>query len=178
MYKREVRLLGVPVSIVSDRDTRFRLHFWESLQENLGTRLKFSTSYHPQIDGQSERTIKILEDMLRTCMIELKRSWEDHLHLADFSCNNSYQASIKMAPFEALCGRKCRPLLCWDEIGERRLLGPDILVQTTDEVRIIRDHLRAAQSRQKSWVDTSRRLLEFRAGEHVFLKISPTKGVI
>ena len=83
-----------------------------------------------------------------------------------------------MAPFEALYGRKYRSPLCWDEIGERRLLGPDILVQTTDEVRIIRDHLRAAQSRQKSWVDTSRRLLEFRAGEHVFLKISPTKGVI
>ena len=116
--------------------------------------------------------------MLRACIIELKGSWEDYLHLAEFSYNNSYQVSIKMALFESLYGRKCRPLLCWDEIGERRLLGPDILVQTTDEVRIIRDHLRAAQSRQKSWVDTSIRLLEFRAGEHVFLKISPTKGVI
>jgi len=135
---------------VSDRDTRFRSHFWESLQENLGTRLKFSTSYHPQTDGQSERTIQILKDMLRTCMIELKSSWEDHLCLADFSYNNSYQASIKMASFEALCGRKCRSPLCWDEIGERRLLGPDILVQTTDKVKIIRDHLPAGQSRQKS----------------------------
>ena len=102
-YMREiVRLHGVPVSTVSDRDTRFRSHFWESLQESLGTRLKFSTSYHPETDGQSERTIQILEDMLRACMIDFKGSWEDHLHLAEFSYNNSYQASIKMAPFEAL----------------------------------------------------------------------------
>jgi len=176
--KEIVRLHGVPVSIVSDRDTRFRSHFWESLQENLGTSLKFSTSYHPQTDGQSERTIQILEDMLRACMIEFKGSWEDYIHLVEFSYNNSYQASIKMAPFEALYGRKCRSPICWDEVGERRLMGPDILVQTTEKVRIIRDHLRAAQSRQKSWADTNRRPLEFRTGDHVFLKISPTKGVI
>jgi len=178
-YMKEiVRLHGVPVSIVSDRDTRFRSHFWESLQEGLGTRLKFSTSYHPQTDGQSERTIQILEDMLRACMIEFKGSWEDHLHLAEFSYNNSYQASIKMAPFEALYGRKCRSPICWDEVGERSLLGPEILMQTTEKVRIIRDHLRAAQSRQKSWADTRRRPLEFQIGDHVFLRISPTKGVI
>ena len=79
-------------------------------------------------------------------MIELKGSWEDHLHLAEFSYNNSYQASIKIDPFEALYGRKCRSPLYWDEIGERRLFGPDILVQTTDKVRIIRDHLRTTQS--------------------------------
>ena len=140
--------------------------------------MKFSTSYHPQIDGQSERTIQILEDMLRACMIEFKGSWEDYIHLVEFSYNNSYQASIKMAPFEALYGRKCRSPICWDEVGERRLMGPDILVQTTDKVRIIRDHLRAAQSRQKSWADTNRRPLEFRTGDHVFLRISPIKGVI
>jgi len=92
-YIREiVRLHGVPVSIVSDRDTRFRSRFWESLQESLGTRLKFSTSYHPETDRQSERTIHILEDMLRACMIDFKGSWEDNLYLAEFSYNNSYQA--------------------------------------------------------------------------------------
>jgi len=176
--KEIVRLHGVPVSIVSDRDTRFRSHFWESLQESLGTRLKFSTAYHPQTDGQSERTIQILEDMLRACMIEFRGSWEDHLHLAEFSYNNSYQASIKMAPFEALYGRKCRSPICWDEVGERSLLGPEILIQTTEKVRVIRDHLKAAQSRQKSWADLQRRPLEFGVGDHVFLKISPTKGVI
>ena len=83
-----------------------------------------------------------------------------------------------MAPFEALYGRKCRSPICWDEVGERRPMGPDILFQTTDKVKIIRDHLRAAQSRQKSWADTNRRPLEFRIGDHVFLKISPIKGVI
>ena len=102
----------------------------------------------------------------------------DSLHLAEFSYNNSYQASIKMAPFEALYGRKCRSQLCWDEVGERRLLGSDILIQITDKVRIIKNHLQEAQSRQKSQADTNRRPLEFRVGDHVFLRISPTKGVI
>jgi len=105
---------------VLDRDTRFRSHFWESFQECLGTRLKFSTSYHPETDGQSEWAIQILEDMLRACMIDFKGSWEG-LHMAEFY-NNSYQTIIKMAPFEALYGRKCRSSLCWDEVGERRYL--------------------------------------------------------
>ena len=95
MYMEQiVRLHGMPVSIVSDRDSRFTSHFWRSMQESLGTRLKFSTSYHPQTDGQSERTIQTLEDMLRSCMLDFGGSWEDHLHLVEFSCNNSYQASI------------------------------------------------------------------------------------
>jgi len=90
-YMREiVRLLGVPVSIVSDRDTRFRSRFWESLQKSLGTRLKFSIAYHLETDRQFEGTIQILEDMLRACMIDFKGSWKDHLHLAEFSYNNSY----------------------------------------------------------------------------------------
>ena len=118
-YMHEVvRLHGVPANIVSDRDTRFRSHFWKSLQDSLGTRLEFSSPYHPETDGQSERTIQILEDILRACMLDFKGSWEDHLHLVEFSYNNSYQASIKMAPFEALYGRKCRSPLYWDEVGE------------------------------------------------------------
>ena len=147
--KEVVRLHGVPSSIVSDRDTRFRSHFWESLQDSLGTRLKFTTPYHPQTDGQSERTIQTLEDMLRACMLDFKGSWEDHLHLVEFSYNNNYHASIKMPPFEALYGRKCRSPLFWDEVGERRHLGPEIITETVDKVRIIRDHLVAAQDRQK-----------------------------
>jgi len=97
----------------------------------------FSIAYHPQTDGQSERTIQILEDMLRACMLDFKGSWEDHLHLAEFTYNNSYQASIKMAPFEALYGRKCRSPLCWDDIGDRRLLGTEIITQTVEKVKII-----------------------------------------
>jgi transposase InsO family protein len=179
MYMREiVRLHGVPASIVSDRDTRFRSHFWDSLQETLGTRLKFSSPYHPQTDGQSERTIQILEDMLRACVIDFKGSWDDHLHLVEFSYNNSHQASIKMAPFEALYGRKCRSPLYWDEVGESRVMGPEILSQTVDKVRIIKERLQVAQDRQKQWADAERRPLEFQAGDHVFIRISPMKGVI
>jgi hypothetical protein len=111
-------------------------------------------------------------------MIDFKGSWEDHLHLVEFSYNNSYQASIGMAPFEALYGRKCRSPLYWDEVGESRVMGPEILNQTVDKVRMIKKRLQAAQDRQKQWADTARRHLEFQAGDHVFLKISPMKGVI
>ena len=103
-----VRLHGVPVSIVSYRDPRFTSRFWPSLQVALGTRLHFSTTFHPQTDGQSERTIQTLEDMLRACVMEFKGSWDTHLALMEFAYNNSYQASIEMAPFEALYGRKCK----------------------------------------------------------------------
>ena len=112
-----VRLHGVPVSIVSYRDPRFTSRFWPSLQTALGTRLHFSTTFHPQTDGQSERTIQTLEDMLRACVMEFKGSWDTHLALMEFAYNNSYQASIDMAPFEALYGKKCRTTVCWDEVG-------------------------------------------------------------
>ena len=114
-----VRLHGVPVSIVSDRDPRFTSRFWPSLQAALGTRLHFSTAFHPQTDGQSERTIQTLEDMLRACVMEFKGSWDTHLALMEFAYKNSYQASIEMDPFEALYGRKCRIPVYWDEVGER-----------------------------------------------------------
>ncbi|GJV22997.1 putative reverse transcriptase domain-containing protein, partial [Tanacetum coccineum] len=104
---------GVPVSIISDRDGRFTSHLWQAFQEALGTRLDMSTAYHPQTDGQSERTIQTLEDMLRACVMDFGGSWDTHLPLIEFSYNNSYHTSIKCAPFEALYGRKCRsPVLC------------------------------------------------------------------
>ena len=96
-----IRLHGVPVSIVSDRDIRFLSQFWQSLQISLGSKLKFSTAYHPQTDGKSKRTIQVLEDMLQACVMDFKRFWEDHLHLVEFSYNSNYQASIQMTPFEA-----------------------------------------------------------------------------
>ena len=119
-----VRLHGVPVLIVSDLDPRFTSRFWPSLQIASGTRLHFSTAFHPPTDGLSERTIQTLEDMLRACVMEFKGSWDTHLALMEFAYNNSYQASIDMASFEALYGRKCRTPVCWDEVGERRLVGP------------------------------------------------------
>ena len=133
-----VRLHGVSVSIVSDRDPRFTSRFWESLQAALGTELRFSTAFHPQTDGQSERTIQTLEDMLRACVIEFSGSWDDHLALIEFAYNNSYQASIGMAPYEALYGRPCRTPLCWSETGEQQLVGPEIIQQTVAKVEVIR----------------------------------------
>ncbi|KAJ6798227.1 uncharacterized protein M6B38_214075 [Iris pallida] len=142
MYIRQiVSQHGVPVSIVSDRDTRFTSHFWKSLQESLGTKLKFSSAFHPQTDGQSERTIQTLEDMLRACTLDFGGAWDDHLHLVEFSYNNSYHDSIKMAPFEALYGRKCRSPVCWTDVGERQLLGPELVTQTVDIIKAIRSHL-------------------------------------
>ena len=118
---------GVPVSIVSDRDPRFTSRFWKSFQECLGTKLNMSTAYHPQTDGQSERTIQTLEDMLRVCFVDFKGNWDDYLPLIEFSYNNSFHASIGMPPFEALYGRKCRSPLYWDEVGERKILGPELV---------------------------------------------------
>ncbi|GJX19592.1 putative reverse transcriptase domain-containing protein [Tanacetum coccineum] len=97
----------VPVSIISDRDSYFTSRFWQSLQNDLGTRLDLSTAYHPKTNGQSERTIQTLEDMLRACAIDFGGNWDTHLLLVEFSYNNSYHSSVKCAPFEALYGRKC-----------------------------------------------------------------------
>ena len=109
LYIREiVRLHGLPVSIMLDRDPRFTVHFWKSFQKAMGTRLIMSTTFHPQTDGQSEMTIQVLEDMLRACVLDHKGSREEHLPLVEFTYNNSYQASIQMAPYEALYGRPCR----------------------------------------------------------------------
>ena len=160
-----VRLHGVPVSIVSDRDPRFTSRFWPSLQTALGTRLHFSTAFHPQTDGQSERTIQTLEDMLRACVMEFKGSWDTHLALMEFAYNNSYQTSIEMAPFEALYGRKCRTPVCWDEVGERRLVGPELVQITSEKVKVVRDNLKIARNRQKSYADNRRRDLQFKIGD-------------
>nr|GEV54828.1 putative reverse transcriptase domain-containing protein [Tanacetum cinerariifolium] len=113
----------IPVSIISDRDPRFVSNFWRSFQSALGTRLDMSTVYHPETDGQSERTIQTLEDMLRACAIDFGKGWVNHLPLVEFSYNNSYHASIKAAPFEALYGQKCRSPVCWTEVGEAQILG-------------------------------------------------------
>ncbi|KAK8936941.1 hypothetical protein KSP39_PZI012585 [Platanthera zijinensis] len=145
-----VRLHGVPRSIVSDRDGRFTSNDWRLVQQMLGTKLKFSTAFHPQTDGQTERVNRTMEDMLRMCVLDFGKHWEDHLYLVEFAYNNSYQASIKMAPFEALYGRKCRTLLSWLETGE---------------------------ARQAKYYNAKNRNVEFAVGDWVYLKVKPFKGV-
>nr|AAL78107.1 Putative polyprotein [Oryza sativa]AAM47295.1 Putative polyprotein [Oryza sativa Japonica Group]AAP52470.1 retrotransposon protein, putative, Ty3-gypsy subclass [Oryza sativa Japonica Group] len=170
-------LHGVPRKIVSDRGSQFTSKFWQKLQEELGTRLNFSTAYHPQTDGQTERVNQILEDMLRACALDFGGAWDKSLPYAEFSYNNSYQASLQMAPFEALYGRKCRTPLFWDQTGERQLFGTEVLAEAEEKVRIIRERLRIAQSRQKSYADNRRRELTFEAGDYVYLRVTPLRGV-
>ncbi|GJR25862.1 putative reverse transcriptase domain-containing protein [Tanacetum coccineum] len=131
---------GVPISIISDRDSRFTSRFWQSMQEALGTRLDMSTAYHPQTDGQSERTIQTLEDMLRACVLDFGGSWDVHLPLVEFSYNN--------------------------------------MQETTEKISQIKDRLKAARDRQKSYADKRRKPLEFSVGDYVLLKVSPWKGVV
>ncbi|GJT83988.1 putative reverse transcriptase domain-containing protein [Tanacetum coccineum] len=138
----------VPVSIILDRDGRFTSRFWQTLHNALGTRLDMSTAYHPQTDGKSERTIYTLEDMLRACVIDFGGSWDVHLP---------------------------SPVL-WAEIGESRLIGPELVQETTDKVVLIKEKLKAARDRQKSYANNRRKPLEFEVEDQVLLKV--WKGVI
>ncbi|KAL4018033.1 hypothetical protein IC575_021620 [Cucumis melo] len=179
LYMSEiVRLHGVPVSIVSDRDAHFTSKFSKGLQTAMGTRLDFSTAFHPQTDGQTERLNQVLEDMLRACALEFPGSWDSHLHLMEFAYNNSYRATIGMAPFEALYGKCCRSPVCWGEVGEQRLMGPELVQSTNEAIQKIRSRMHTAQSRQKSYADVRRKDLEFEVGDKVFLKIAPMRGVL
>jgi hypothetical protein len=137
----------------------------------MGTKLNFSMAYHLQTDGQSERTIRILEDMLRLCVLDFKGNSIQFLLLAKFAYNNSFQATIRMTPYEALSGRKCRSPLYWDEDGERQLLRPEIVQDTKYKIVLIRKRMLTAQSRQKSYADQHCRKLEFEIGNQVFLKV-------
>nr|GEV35246.1 putative reverse transcriptase domain, ribonuclease H-like domain, aspartic peptidase domain protein [Tanacetum cinerariifolium] len=142
---------GVPVSIILDRD---------------------------KTDGQSERTIQTLEDMLRACVIDFSNNWDRHLPLVEFSYNYSYHASIKAAPFEALYGRKCRSLVCWSEVRDSQLIGLELIRETTEKIVQIKNRLLTARSRPKSYMDVRRKPIEFEVGDMVMLKVSPWKGVI
>nr|GEZ36720.1 putative reverse transcriptase domain-containing protein [Tanacetum cinerariifolium] len=164
--KEAVSRHGVPVSIISDRDGIFTLHFWKSLNKALET------------DGQSERIIQTLEDMLRACVIDFGKGWDKHLALVEFSYNNSYHTSIKAAPFEVLYGCKCRSPICWAEVGDRQLTGPEIIHETTEKIVQIKSQIQASRDRQKSYADVRRKPLEFQVGDKVMLKVSPWKGVI
>nr|GFC96695.1 putative nucleotidyltransferase, ribonuclease H [Tanacetum cinerariifolium] len=127
--------------------------------------------------GQSERTIQTLEDMLRSCALEWSGNWDDYICLVKFAYNNSWHASIKCTPFEMLYGRKCRALICWDQVRERVIEGPEMIEVTNAKVDVAKEKLKEARTRQKSYADKHRRSLEFQPGDHVFLKVSPARRV-
>ncbi|GKE15753.1 reverse transcriptase domain-containing protein [Tanacetum coccineum] len=152
-YLKEVVLRhGVPVSIISDHDGKFTSHFLKSLNESL--------------------------DMLRACVLDFGKCWDRHLPLVEFLYNNSYHTSIKTAPFEALYGRTCRSPICWAEVRDSQLTGPEIIHETTEKIVQIKSRIQAARDRQKSYADVRRKPLEFQVGDKVMLKVSPWKGVI
>nr|GFA47544.1 putative reverse transcriptase domain, ribonuclease H-like domain, aspartic peptidase domain protein [Tanacetum cinerariifolium] len=179
LYLKEVVTRhGIPVSIICDRDGRFTLNFWRAFQKALGTHLDMSAAYHPQTDGQNKRTIQILEDMLRICVVDFGNGWERRLPLIKFSYNNIYHASIKAVPFEALYGQKCRSLVCWADVRDAQLTGPELIHETTEKIVQIKQRIQAVCDHQKSYANVRRKPLEFQVSDRVMLKISPWKGVI
>ncbi|GJY51241.1 putative reverse transcriptase domain-containing protein [Tanacetum coccineum] len=142
---------GIPASIICDRDGRFTSNFWKSFQKALGTDISITTAYHPETDGQSERTIQTLEDMLHVCVIDFGKRWVKHLPLAEFSYNN---------------------------IREAQLTGPELIQETTEKIILIKQRMQAAQDRQKSYANWKRKPIEFEVGDRVMLKVSPWKGVV
>jgi hypothetical protein len=174
---RIVCLHGVPEKIMSNRGTQFTSRFWERLHETLDTQLCFSSAYHPLTNGQTKRVNQILEDMLRACALQYGRNWDKSLSYPEFSYNNSYQESLKMVPFEMLYGRRCRTLLFSNETREWKVFGPNILQEAEKQVRMVRENLRVAQSRQQSYADHRRRGLSFDFGDFVYLKVSPMRGL-
>ncbi|GJY08686.1 putative reverse transcriptase domain-containing protein [Tanacetum coccineum] len=161
-----------------------KLYWWPNMKADiatysaLGTSLDMSTAYHPQTDRQSERTIQTLKDMLHAFVINFRKGWVNHLPLVEFSYNNSYHASIKAAPFEALYGRKCRSPICWAEVREVQLTSLDLVQETTEKIVQIKQRMQAARDRQKSYADLKRKLMEFQIKDKVMLKVLPWKGVI
>ncbi|XP_070013265.1 uncharacterized protein [Nicotiana sylvestris] len=142
-------------------DGTFTVNFWKKFQ-GLSTQVNLSTAFHPKTNGKAEQTIETLEDMLRVCVLYFKGSWYDHLPLIKFAYNNSYHASIQIAPFKELYGKRCRSLIRWFKIREVELIGPDLMHQTMEKVKIIKEWLKIAQSHQKSYSDVRRRDLDFK----------------
>jgi hypothetical protein len=178
LYMSRIEYLhGVPKKIMSDRGTQFTLKFWERLHETLDTQLCFSSAYLPQTDGQTERVNQILKDMLRASTLQYGRSWYKSLSYVEFSYNNSYQESLKMALFKMLYGRRCQTLLFWSDAREQKVFAPDILQEVKKQVRMVRENLQVAQSRQKSYTDHRRRELSFEMGDFAYLKVSPMRGL-
>jgi hypothetical protein len=135
VYMREIaRLHGISKTIVSNRDPKFTSKFWKGLFNGTGTNLNFSTAYHPESDGQTERVNQVIEDTLMMYVMDKPSKWEDYLHLVEFSYNNGYQASLKMSPFEALYGRKCNTPVSWDNPADRAVAGPDLLREMEEKM--------------------------------------------
>jgi hypothetical protein len=174
--KETDRLHGVLNVIVSDRDSKFTSNFWRGLFKGFGTNLNFSTTYHPQLDGQIERVNQVIENILRMYVMDKPSKWEGYLHLVEFAYNNGYQVSLKMNPFEALYGRKCNILVSWNNSTDKVVHEIELFKEMEEHMVKIKQNLKATQDRQKSYAYKSMTTREFKVGEHVFLKVKPNKS--
>eukprot|EP00253_Pinus_taeda_P020204 PITA_20204 len=172
------KLHGLPKTIISDRDVKFTSAFWKTLFAELGTQLNFSTAYHPQTDGQTERVNQMVEDMLRAYVMQQPTRWEDYLDLVEFAYNNGYHTSTQMSPFEVMYGRKCRTPTSWGGPEDKLNLGPEMLKEMEDMVKRVRVNLKAAQDRQKNFADRKRRFKEFQVGDHVYIRIQAKRSTL
>eukprot|EP00253_Pinus_taeda_P030964 PITA_30964 len=177
-WPRMKKLHGLPKVIISDRDVKFTSTFWRTLFAELGTQLNFSTAYHPQTDGQTERVNQVLEDMLRAYVMTKPTQWEEYLHLVEFAYNNGYHTSTKLSPFEVLYGRKCRTPSSWGGPEDKLSLGPKMLKEMEDMVKKVSANLKAAQDWQKSFADRKRRFKEYQIGDHVFVRIQARRSTL
>ena len=158
--KEIFKLHGLPKAIIFDRDTKFTSNFWKGLFADLGTKLNFITSYHPQTNGQTKRVNQVLEDMLRMHVMDKPTKREDYLHLVEFAYNNGQQESLGMSPYESMYGRRCRTPMTWDNPVNMIVLGPELLKEMDQEVGKIMQNLKAAQDRHKIY-----------ANKHIFLYV-------
>ena len=171
-----MQLHSVLVTIVSNHDSRFTAEFWDSLQIALGTLLRLSSAFHPQTDGQIERTNQVMEDMLRACALDFESSWETHLPLIEFAYNNKYHSSIRMAPFEALHGRPYRSLTYWAKVVDAQLFGLEMVRETNEKIIVVREQIKVALDRHKSYIDQHHKDKEFSVDDHILLKVSLIRG--
>eukprot|EP00253_Pinus_taeda_P031928 PITA_31928 len=172
------KLHGLRKTIISDRDVKFSSVFRKTLFAELGTQLNFSMAYHPQTDGQTERVNQVVKDMLREYVMQQRTKWEDYLHLVEFAYNNGYHTSLLMSPFEVLYGQKCRTPSSWSGLEDRLMLGPKMLKEMEALVKKVRSNLKAAQDRQKNFVDWKRRFKEYQVGDHVYVRIQAKKSTL
>eukprot|EP00253_Pinus_taeda_P020306 PITA_20306 len=172
------KLHGLPKTIISDRDVKFTSAFWKTLFVELGTQLNFSTAYHPQTDGQTERVNQMVEDMLRAYVMQQPTRWEDYLHLVEFAYNNGYHTLTQMSPFEVMYRWKCRTPTSWGGPEDKLSLGPKMLKEMEDMVKRVRVNLKATQDRQKNFADRKRRFKEFQVGDHVYIRIQAKRSTL
>eukprot|EP00253_Pinus_taeda_P001928 PITA_01928 len=172
------KLHGLPKTIISDRDVKFTSAFWRTLFADLGTQLNFSTAYHPQTDGQTERVNQVVEDMLRAYVMQQPTLWEEYLHLVEFAYNNGYHTSTQMSPFEVMYGRKYRTPSSCGGPEDKLSLGPEMLKEMEDMVKRVRVNLKAAQDRQKNFTDWKRRFKGYQVGDHVYIRIQAKRSTL